>query len=75
MTEPTRRCTSRRPENREPALPPLDHFYMPAMPSLGLGRALGRWLRSWRQRRARRELEGLGDHLQRDLGVKEERRR
>jgi len=72
MTRETRRCPNRTPARRDAAVPPLDYFYMPAMPPLWLGEALSRWLRAWRQRRAHRELAGLGEHLQRDVGIKRE---
>lgn len=73
MAEQNRQCSQRTPRHREPALPPVDYFYLPAMPPLELGQAVGRWFRAWRQRRARRELERLGEHLQEDIGARPER--
>lgn len=70
MAEEHRRCPNRTPGNRNAALPPVDYFYMPAMPPLWLGAALTRWFRAWRRRRGRRELSRLDDHLLRDIGVK-----
>lgn len=70
MAEENRRCPNRTPGNRDAAVPPVDYFYMPAMPPLWLGAAVKRLFRAWRRRRNLRELSRLDDRLLRDIGVK-----
>ena len=44
-------------------------LYMPAMPPMGLSRAIGQWLRNRRRNRGAEALSRLNGHLLDDIGV------
>ena len=48
---------------------PDTELYMPAMPPMGLSRAIGQWLRGRRRNRATESLSRLDRHLLDDIGV------
>ncbi|MDN3517587.1 hypothetical protein QWY84_08200 [Aquisalimonas lutea] len=68
---PIRRCEV--PQNRPASMP---DFYMPAMPPLGLIRAIERWVALYRQRRRFRRrflpLLAQSDRILEDMGYRRE---
>ncbi|AGM41237.1 hypothetical protein SPISAL_05715 [Spiribacter salinus M19-40] len=49
-------------------------IYMPAMPPMGLHRAISRWLRARRRNTRGQDLRGLDERLLKDIGVPARRR-
>lgn len=70
------RADQSRGSGNPPRIPPIDRFYMPAMPPLKLIAAFERWLERcvarWRERRrarrSKRRLIAEAEHLLDDLG-------
>jgi len=58
-------------DSREQKMPGI---YMPAMPPMGLHRAISRWLRARRRNARAQGLSGLDERLLKDIGVPARRR-